>query len=55
MKLRILVFKNMKIFLILDDLEKINLNNFFSSKEKNWLNWKYNIYIKKKISYPKSI
>ena len=29
-------------------MEKINLNNFFSSKEKNWLNWKYNIYIKKK-------
>ena len=36
-------FQEYEDFSNIDDLEKINLNNFFLFKRKNWLNWKYNI------------
>ena len=43
-------FKEEKEFINIDDLEnKLNLDNdLYSSKERDWLNWKYDIYIKKK-------
>ena len=49
-KIEDIQFKEEKDFSNIDDLEnQLSLeNDLHSSKERNWLDWKYNLYIKKK-------